>query len=151
VALIEGPPAVESLLPHRDPARLLRVVVEASLEPVARISGIAVIPPNHPLVRGGRAPAFLGLEAAAQAAAALEALSRQGGPPGDAGNAGPRLGYLVGVREAVFHAPDLPAAEPLTVTVEAAGSAPPLAVYTARIEREGAVLVTGTFSTYIVS
>jgi predicted hotdog family 3-hydroxylacyl-ACP dehydratase len=121
------------------------VVVEASPE---RVVCIAVIPPNHPLVRGGRAPALLGLEAAAQAAAALEALSRQGKASGEAG---PRLGYLVGVREAVFHAPDLPVAEPLSVTVEAAGSAPPLAVYTARIEQEGTVLVTGTFSTYLVS
>jgi predicted hotdog family 3-hydroxylacyl-ACP dehydratase len=145
LALIEGPPAVESLLPHRDPARLVRVVVEAAAE---RIACIAVIPPDHPLTQGGRAPAFLGLEAGAQAAAALEALSRQGK---DAGDTGPRLGYLVGVREAVFHAPDLPVAEPLTVTVEAVGSAPPLAVYTARIELEGAVLVTGTLSTYIVS
>jgi len=148
LALIAGPPAVESLLPHRDPARLLRVVVEATAE---RIVGIAVIPPNHPLVQGGLAPALLGLEAAAQAAAALESLSRQGGPAGDAGDAVPRLGYLVGVREAVFHAHELPAAEPLAVTVEPAGSAPPLAIYTARIEREGTVLVTGTFSTYIVS
>jgi predicted hotdog family 3-hydroxylacyl-ACP dehydratase len=142
LALIEGPPAVESLLPHRDPARLVRVVVEAAPE---RVACIAVIPPDHPLAQGGRVPAFLGLEAGAQAAAALEALSRQGG------DAGPRLGYLVGVREAVFHAPDLPVAEPLSVTVEAAGSAPPLAVYTVRVELAGAVLVTATLSTYVVS
>jgi predicted hotdog family 3-hydroxylacyl-ACP dehydratase len=144
LALIEGPAAVESLLPHRDPMRLVRVIVEAA-PPFDRIQCIAVIPANNPLVLKGRAPAFLGLEAAAQAAAALEALSRREDAPG------PRLGYLVGVRDAVFHAPDLPVSLPLVVTVEAAGSAPPLAVYEIRVEENGAVLLTGTISTYVPS
>jgi predicted hotdog family 3-hydroxylacyl-ACP dehydratase len=150
LALIEGPPAVEALLPHRDPMRLVRVIVEAPPH-FDRIHCIAVIPPDNPLVprmplgEVPRAPAFLGLEAAAQAAAALEALSRRQDDPG------PRLGYLVGVRDATFHVPDLPVAEPLAVIVQAAGSAPPLAVYEIRIEQEGAVLVTGTISTYVPS
>jgi predicted hotdog family 3-hydroxylacyl-ACP dehydratase len=147
LALIEGPPAVEPLLPHRDPARLVRVIVEVSADH-DRIHCIAVIPAGHPLAAGERAPAFLGLEAGAQAAAALEALSRRDDE--DAGP-GPRLGYLVGVREATFHAPDLPVAAPLAVTVRAAGSAPPLAVYEVQIEGDGAVLVTGTISTYVLS
>ncbi len=147
MALIEGPPAVESLLPHRDPMRLVRVIVETSAA-LDRIHCIAVIPADNPLATlagGERAPAFLGLEAAAQATAALEALSRRENAPG------PRLGYLVGVREAIFHAPDLPVAAPLTVTVQAAGSAPPLAVYEVRVEADGAVVVTGTISTYVLS
>ncbi|HEV7516477.1 MAG TPA: hypothetical protein VGR07_09275 [Thermoanaerobaculia bacterium] len=144
MALIEGPPAVESLLPHRDPMRLVRVIVEVAAGH-DRIHCIAVIPPDNPLADGDRAPAFLGLEAAAQAAAALEALARREGDPG------PRLGYLVGVRDAIFHAPDLPVAVPLAVTVRAAGSAPPLAVYEARVEQDGAALVTGTISTYVLS
>ncbi len=148
MALIEGPPAVESLLPHRDPMRLVRVVVEVA-PGFDRIRCIAVIPPDNPLAAGDRAPAFLGLEAAAQAAAALEALARR---ENDASSQGPRLGYLVGVRAATFHSPDLPTIEPLTVIVQAAGSAPPLAVYEARIEsQEGEVLVTGTLSTYVPS
>jgi predicted hotdog family 3-hydroxylacyl-ACP dehydratase len=125
--------------------RLVRVIVEVA-PGCDRIRCIAVIPPDNPLATGDRAPAFLGLEAAAQAAAALEALSRREGDPG------PRLGYLVGVREATFHSLDLPTLEPLTVTVQAAGSAPPLGVYEARIEsQDGQVLVTGTFSTYVPS
>jgi predicted hotdog family 3-hydroxylacyl-ACP dehydratase len=150
LALIEGPPAVESLLPHRDPMRLVRVIVETSAA-LDRIHCIAVIPANNPLATlagGERAPAFLGLEAAAQAAAALEALSRRENAPD---NPGPRLGYLVGVREAIFHTPDLPVAAPLTVTVQAAGSAPPLAVYEIRVEADGAVVVTGIISTYVLS
>jgi predicted hotdog family 3-hydroxylacyl-ACP dehydratase len=155
LALIEGPPAVEALLPHRDPMRLVRVIVETSTA-FDRIHCIAVIPADNPLVTRAevaRAPAFLGLEAAAQAAAALEALSRRDDNPG------PRLGYLVGVRDATFHVPDLPVGEPLAVIVEAAGSAPPLAVYDVRVEESGggdggkggAVLLTGTISTYVPS
>jgi predicted hotdog family 3-hydroxylacyl-ACP dehydratase len=122
--------------------RLVRVIVEAGTD---RIHCIAVIPADNPLVVEDRAPAFLGLEAAAQAAAALEALSRRESDPG------PRLGYLVGVRDAIFHAADLPAAVPLSVTVQAAGSAPPLAVYEARVEIDTALLVSGTLSTYVLS
>ena len=146
MALIEGPPAVESLLPHRDPMRLVRVIVETSAA-LDRIRCIAVIPADNPLVTRAevpRAPALLGLEAAAQAAAALEALARRENAPG------PRLGYLVGVREATFHSPDLAVAAPLTVSVTAAGSAPPLAVYEFRVEDDGGVLVTGTISTYVL-
>jgi predicted hotdog family 3-hydroxylacyl-ACP dehydratase len=124
--------------------RLVRVIVEVAAE-LDRIHCIAVIPADNPLAAGDRAPAFLGHEAGAQAAAALEALSRQGDNPG------PRLGYLVGVRDAIFHTPDLSVAAPLAVTVRAAGSAPPLAVYEVRVEQAGAVLVTGTISTYVLS
>jgi len=127
--------------------RLVRVIVEADVER-GRIHCIAVIPGDNPLAAGDRAPAFIGLEAAAQAAAALEAIGRQREPAA----AGPRLGYLVGVREATFHAPDLPVAAPLAVTVQAAGSAPPLAVYEVRVEDpDGDLLVTATLSTYVAA
>ncbi|HTQ80886.1 MAG TPA: hypothetical protein VMM92_12890 [Thermoanaerobaculia bacterium] len=144
MALIDGPPAVESLLPHGDPMRLVRVIVEATVP--QSLACIAVIPPDNPLAEGDAAPAFVGLEAAAQAAAALEALSRR-----HDSTAGPRLGYLVGVRDATFHSSFLPVGEPLSVRVEAAGSAPPLAVYEARIELGGTLLVSGTLSTYVVA
>jgi predicted hotdog family 3-hydroxylacyl-ACP dehydratase len=140
-ALVPGPPPVESLIPHRDPALLVRVVAESS---PGEIVCIAVVSGEHPLAAAGRAPCLLGIEAAAQAAAALEALAR---PPAEP--AGPRMGYLVGVREAVFHLPDLPAGWPLRVKVRAAGSAPPLAVYEATVELDGVPALTATFSTYL--
>jgi predicted hotdog family 3-hydroxylacyl-ACP dehydratase len=139
-ALLSGPPPVEALIPHRDPALLVRVVASAA---PGEIVCIAVIPGEHPLVEHGRAPCLLGIEAAAQAAAALEALTR---PPDEP--PGPRIGYLVGVREAAFHLPDLPAGWPLRVTVRPAGSAPPLAVYEATVEIDGATALTATLSTY---
>jgi len=142
-ALLPGPPPVESLIPHRDPALLVRVVAAAS---PGEIVCIAVISGEHPLAAAGRAPCLLGIEAAAQAAAALEALAR---PPEEP--AGPRVGYLVGVREAAFLLPDLPAGWPLRVTVRAAGSAPPLAVYEATVELDGIPALAATLSTYLAA
>ena len=140
-AMVEGPPPIESLIPHRDPALLVRVIAELSPE---EITCIAVIPGDHPLVEQGGAPCLLGLEAAAQAAAALEAVSRP-----EPAAVGPRIGYLVGVRDAEFRLTDLPAGWPLRVTVRPAGSAPPLATYEARVEIDGEVAMTATLSTYL--
>ena len=53
----------------------------------------------------------------------LEALAPAGGGPG------PRIGYLVGVREARFATPFLPAGRPFRVTARLQGSAPPLSIY----------------------
>src|SRR5262249_28777501 len=116
-ALLSRPPPVESLVPHRDPALLVPVVVSSS---PGEVVCNAVVWGEHPLAVQGRVPCLLGFEAAAQAAAALEALARSPEEPPS-----PRLGYLVGVREAAFHLPDLPAGWPLRVAVRAAGSAPP--------------------------
>jgi predicted hotdog family 3-hydroxylacyl-ACP dehydratase len=140
-ALVAGPPPIESLIPHRDPALLVRVVTAAS---PGEITCIAVIPGDHPLVARGEAPCFLGIEAAAQAAAALAAIDR-----GPESSPSPRVGYLVGVREATFDRRRLPAGWPLRVTVRTAGSAPPLSVYTAAVEIDGATALTATFSTYL--
>jgi predicted hotdog family 3-hydroxylacyl-ACP dehydratase len=96
-------------------------------------------------VTAGRAPAFLGLEAAAQGAAVLEALDRRDG-------SGPRIGYLVGLRHARCHTPWLPAERPLRMTVRLSGRAAALSIYEVSLEGEdSAVLVQGTISTYITA
>jgi 3-hydroxyacyl-[acyl-carrier-protein] dehydratase len=136
-------PDPAALLPHAPPARLLVEVLD--LTP-AGVTCRAEIPATHPLVNGGRAPAFLGLEAAAQAAALLEAQQRTGS---DGEPAGPRIGYLVGIRDARFPAPHLPATTAFRVHVQAAGSAPPLAVYTVRIDIGEEMVGVGTISTYL--
>jgi 3-hydroxymyristoyl/3-hydroxydecanoyl-(acyl carrier protein) dehydratase len=128
------PTSLPLLIPHAPPALLIRSVLEASSEGA---SSIAVIPGDSPFVEAGRAPAFIGLEAGAQTAAALEALGREG--------AGPRIGYVVAIRNARFRNPWLPADRPLPVTVKPAGSAPPLSIYEVSL---GGV-VTGLVSTYI--
>jgi 3-hydroxymyristoyl/3-hydroxydecanoyl-(acyl carrier protein) dehydratase len=126
--VVEAPPADAlpmGLIPHALPALLVRT------------ASLAVIPEDNPFVEAGRAPAFAGLEAGAQAAALLEALARSSG--------GPRIGYVVAIRNARFRTPWLPAGRPLPVTVTPAGSAPPLAIYEVSVGE----VVTGLISTYI--
>jgi 3-hydroxymyristoyl/3-hydroxydecanoyl-(acyl carrier protein) dehydratase len=129
------PPPGE-LIPHAPPALLVRSVVDV---PGGGISALVRIPDDSPFVHSGRAHAFVGLEAGAQAAAVMEALDRKG-------EAGPRIGYVVAIRNARFRTPWLPAGMPLAVVVKPAGSAPPLSIYEVDL---GGGLVTGMVSTYI--
>jgi predicted hotdog family 3-hydroxylacyl-ACP dehydratase len=131
-------PHVDALVPHRGPARLLETVVNWR---AGALAGRGRIPADSPFARDGRAPCFMGLELAAQGAAALQALSRPGDPA-------PRVGYLVGVREARFLQDDLPVETALTFVVQEAGHAGALGVYEATIALDGVECVSATFSTY---
>jgi 3-hydroxymyristoyl/3-hydroxydecanoyl-(acyl carrier protein) dehydratase len=131
-------PAV--LVPHAPPALFLRHVIEAGPEGIV----CAVeIPSAHPLASEGRVPAFAGLEAAAQAAAILEALGRSGE------EGGPRIGYLVGIRDARFQSAFLPADRPLRAEARLHGSVPPLSMYRVSVQGAGGEIVTGMISTYL--
>ncbi|HSN87858.1 MAG TPA: hypothetical protein VL025_13960, partial [Thermoanaerobaculia bacterium] len=134
-------PPPGDLIPHAPPALLVRDMLEVTPEGA---SAIAWIPGDSPFVQGGRAPAFAGLEAGAQTAAVLEALGRSGE------GAGPRIGYVVAIRNARFRTAWLPAEQPLAVSVKLAGSAPPLSIYEVKAGGE-AELVTGLVSTYVAS
>jgi 3-hydroxyacyl-[acyl-carrier-protein] dehydratase len=133
-------PDPASRVPHAPPALFLCSVVEAHPEGIACV---IEIPAAHPLAEGGRVPCFVGLEAAAQAAALLEALGRssEGG--------GPRIGYLVGIRDARFHAPFLPVDRPLRAEARLHGSVPPLSMYRVSVQGAGGEILTGMISTYI--
>lgn len=131
---------VADLVPHAPPARLLTEVLAAG---AGGILCTGSIPGDYPLAAGGEAPGFLAIELGAQAAAALEALARQ--PEG-----GPRIGYLVGVRDA--HLPArLPTGRTLHVTAVIAGAAAALAIYDMQVLEEGAAepLAAGTISTFL--
>lgn len=135
---------VEALLPHQPPARLVRSVLEVSPE---GLTGVAQIPGGSPFAAEGRVPAFLGLEAAAQGAAVLEALGRREAP-------GPRIGYLVGLRGVRLAVASLPVERPFRFTVRLTGSAPPLSIYEVVVGGSegtgGAELLRGTISTFIL-
>jgi predicted hotdog family 3-hydroxylacyl-ACP dehydratase len=133
-------PPVETLLPHAPPARLIRGILAATAEEVVCA---AEIPLLHPLVEEGRLPAFVGIEAAAQAAAVLEALNRRQ----DA--AGPRIGYLVGVRQARFAVPFLTPGRPMRVTARLQGGAFLLSIYDITVGDPSHEVVTGSISTFI--
>jgi predicted hotdog family 3-hydroxylacyl-ACP dehydratase len=129
---------VSALLPHAPPARLVRSVVDTSAGGIVCTAAVAA---SHPLAAGDRFPAFLGIEAAAQAAAVLEALTRREAAPG------PRIGYLVGIREAHFAVPSLRVDLPFRVTARLQGSAPPLSIY----EVTAGEAVAGTLSTFLAT
>ncbi|HEV3074187.1 MAG TPA: hypothetical protein VHB47_07205 [Thermoanaerobaculia bacterium] len=131
---------VAELVPHAPPARLL---TEVLAEGAGGILCAGSIPGDHPLAAGGQAPGFLAIELGAQAAAALEALAR---PPGGR----PRIGYLVGVRDAQLPA-RLPIGRTLHVTAVTAGAAAALAIYDMQVAEEGAAepLAAGTISTFL--
>jgi predicted hotdog family 3-hydroxylacyl-ACP dehydratase len=128
------------LLAQTGPARLITQVLEV------RADGIECegsIPPGHALVAAdGSAPAHLGLELAAQAAALFEARK-------DGGRRGPVRGYLVSLRDVRIARPRLPAGQTLRASVRAAERAGSLAFYTVRVSHEGRLDVEGTIGAYL--
>lgn len=129
-----------ALLPHTGLARLLRTIRESD---ASSIDATGEIPAAHPLVRDGRAPAFLAIELGAQAAAAMSALAGQG-----EGGSGPIRGRLVRVTVARFLQATLPVDTSLDVTARLVASAAPLAIYDVDVACAGAPQVTATISTY---
>lgn len=139
IQMTSGPyPPPGDLIPHAPPALLVKEMLDATPDGA---SALAWIPGDSPFVQDGRAPAFVGLEAGAQTAAVLEALGRSGD------ETGPRIGYVVAIRNARFRTAWLPVEEPLEVRVKPVGSAPPLSIYEVRVGGEPE-LVTGMVSTY---
>ncbi|HYN19865.1 MAG TPA: hypothetical protein VE078_02815 [Thermoanaerobaculia bacterium] len=133
-------PPPRDLVPHAPPALLVQSLVEVS---ATGATAIGTIPEDSPFADRGRVHAFVGLEAGAQAAAALEALDRRGRE-----EAGPRIGYVVGIRNAWFGVSWLPTGQALPITVKPAGSAPPLTIYEVRLGGEPELLF-GLVSTYL--
>jgi predicted hotdog family 3-hydroxylacyl-ACP dehydratase len=117
------------------------------------------IPETSPFALNGRAPAFVAIELAAQAAAVLQALtvglpgvSEAVGLPGVSkavGSGGAaRIGYLVGVREAHFMLPSVATGEILRVQVRVLRRAPPLAQFEATVSGSEGVVCRATLSTH---
>ncbi len=106
-------------------------------------------PLDHPLIADadGGIPGFAALELGAQAAAVLQALLRSGGEP-----CRPRIGYLVGARDATCGFA-IPVGRSLRVTAVPAGGASQLSLFEIAVRADraaGPVLAAGTLSTYLV-
>jgi predicted hotdog family 3-hydroxylacyl-ACP dehydratase len=142
-------PDIESLIPHRASMRLVQAVVERGDGTIC-CSGL--VPMDNPTAAEGRAPTIMALELAAQSAAVLEALQRRDAAMRSENNDdGPRIGYLVSLRNARLHQPTVPAGETLHATVHHAGGAAALARYEAKVtSKDGEVLyaeaVLGTYA-----
>lgn len=132
---------MEGLIPHRGAALLVEGVDAVSAE---GITCWGLVPPESPFAANGKAPSFLGLEMGAQAAALFEALRRR---DDGSGSDTPRIGYLVGIRDAQLTL-DLPIGRRLRVTARAAGGAGPLGLYRVSVEEDGVEFARGLLSTY---
>ena len=130
----------EGLIPHRGPARLVQAILEDPRPDVLVCGGR--IPADSAFAAGGRVPAVVVLELAAQAAAVQQALAASAGYAA-------RPGYLVAIRAASFHADDVAAGVPLIATVRRTGQAGPLATYDVTVNGPGGEeIVSATLSTH---
>jgi len=135
-------PPLDALLPQRPPMRFLTSIVNEAVE---SLTCTACIPATCALVFAGSAPALVGIEAAAQAAAAWEAMRRWRA----GGVAAPRVGYLVALRDVVFFAERILADQPLLTWVRLEAAAPPLTHYRVEVSLGGKALVRGMIATYL--
>ncbi len=137
---------IESLLPQQPPMRFVTSIIGEMPEGLVCE---ARIPAACALVVGGSAPAFAAVEAAAQAAALWEAVRRSREPSGESGGAGPRVGYLVALRDLAFFVERTPADAPLVASVRLDGAALPLTHYAIEVDRDGAPVLRGKIATYL--
>lgn len=135
-------PPLDELLPHRPPMRFITSILQEAED---GLTCAARIPGTCALVSGGSAPAVASIEAAAQAAAAWEALRRWR----DTDVASPRIGYLVAMREVVFFAGRVPADRDLLVSVSLEAAATPLTHYRIEVALEGMPVTRGTIATFL--
>lgn len=135
-------PVIDELLPHRAPMRFLETILRETAD---GLICIARIPRACALVAGGSASPVAAIEAAAQAAAAWEALRRWR----DAGVAAPRIGYLVALRDVVFFMAKVPAERDLQVSVSLEAAAAPLTHYRIEVSMEGRLVARGTIATFL--
>ena len=137
-------PEIDALLPHRVPMRFLTSILWVTADGLACT---ARIPDACALVTEGHAPPVAAIEAAAQAAAAWEAVRRSR----DAGVASPRIGYLVALRDIIFFSGSVPAERDLLVSVRLEGAAPPLTHYRIEVSLDGKPVTRGTVATFLTA
>lgn len=135
-------PPLDALLPQRPPMRFVTSILEQTTD---GLTCAACIPAACALVSDGSAPALAGLEAAAQAAAAWEAMRRWR----EGGVAAPRVGYLVALRDVTFFAERIPADQTLLTSVRLEAAAPPLTHYRVDVSLGGMPVVRGTIATFL--
>jgi len=139
-----GIPSAEALLPHRPPMRFVDSILHQSAD---ALDCIARIPGRCALVSGASAPTVAAIEAAAQAAAAWEALQRWRRQ----GEAAPRVGYLVAMRDIAFFSDRIPADQSLLVSVHLEAASPPLTHYCFEVSQAGLLLVRGAIGTFLAA
>lgn len=139
---VRGAPPMDALVPHRPPMRLIESFLG---EAENGATCLARLTQGCGFAQGGAAPAIAMLEAAAQTAAAWEALRRSRGTAGGT----PRIGYLVSAREVVLDRATVPVGAAMEATVRLDATAPPLAQYLVRVAVSGRTALRGRIGTYL--
>jgi predicted hotdog family 3-hydroxylacyl-ACP dehydratase len=140
-ALSAAPP-LHALLPHRPPMRLVTSLVRETDD---GLTCTACVSRECPLAQQGRASVLAAVEAAAQTAAAWEALRRWREGTGTA----PRIGYLVALRDIALFAEDIPVEAEMLASVRLEAAAPPLAHYRVEVSIDARLLVRGIIASYL--
>jgi len=137
-------PPIEQMLPHRDPFLFIQSIRDFFED---RIVCRGMVKEGHYLTRGEEAPPILGIEMGAQAAGVHAALQHR---DTETTKSPPRVGYLVGIRQARFHTKALPVGRVLCVEAFAQGASGPLATFRilVRVEGEEDTLVEARISTW---
>jgi 3-hydroxyacyl-[acyl-carrier-protein] dehydratase len=135
-------PPPRELIPHRPPMLFVETILGEADDGATCLGRV---PSACALVSNGETPAFVALEAAAQTAAAWEALRRS--RDGDAPEV--KTGLLVSLRDVVLHRSTIPAEAELIATIRLAALALPLATYTVDVSVLGEPALTGTIGTYV--
>jgi 3-hydroxymyristoyl/3-hydroxydecanoyl-(acyl carrier protein) dehydratase len=139
---VRDAPPMDALIPHRPPMRL---VEEFLSEAEDGATCVARIVEGCGFAQGTAAPAIATLEAAAQTAAAWEALRRSRAASGGE----PRIGYLVSVRDVVLDRATVPVDTALHATVRLDAHAPPLSHYVVSVAVLGRIALRGMIGTYL--
>ena len=135
-------PPLDALLPHRPPMRFLESI---SSDSQTGLAGTAAIPAGCAFDRDGHASALAAIEAAAQGAAAWEAVRRRD----EGGKSAPRIGYLVSMRDIRFHVAQVQVGRAFRIAVELEAASLPLTHYRIRAQRDGQTILDGAIATYL--
>jgi len=135
---------IDRVLPQRAPMQFL-TSIWADLDD--GLVGRARIPQRCPLIAQGVAPAFVALEAAAQAAAAWEGIHRRG----EVADSQPQIGYLVGWRDVAVFAERVAADEPFWVRARLTAAASPLTHFEVEAASDEGLILRGSIATFVTA
>jgi len=135
-------PPLDALIPHRPPMRFVTTLLDETPD---GLLCEARIPAACALVRDDGVPALVALEAAAQSAAAWEALQRSR----EGGIAASRVGYLVALRDVTLFADRIAADQPLLCFARQESVALPLSYYTVTVTSKDEFILRGTIVTFL--
>jgi 3-hydroxymyristoyl/3-hydroxydecanoyl-(acyl carrier protein) dehydratase len=133
---------LDALLPQRPPMRFVTCVLDERPDGLA--CG-ACIPSGCGLAPAGEAPSLVALEAAAQTAAVWEASRRTR----EGGVSGPRVGYVVSIRDVMFFTEHIAADEHFVAEVRLVQVALPMTGYEVQATVGNAIVLRGRIATFL--